>query len=159
MMVKVTLIDTSILCELLQVPGKCEPERKAEMWDEVDVRSDEGERMMLPMTALVETGNHIVQCGGDRHVVAQRLVDFLHLVLQADSPFLVPELEFGRDFVAALAGGASTGQTLAQLATHKVGTGDVAILVQRDQLLAKGDFTAVEVWTLDQGLHQLASTT
>ena len=159
MKVKVTLIDTSILCELLQVPGKSEPTRKAEMWDEVDVRSDEGERMVLPVTALIETGNHIVQCGGDRHVVAKRLVDFLQLVLQADSPFLVPELDFGRQFVAALAGGASTGLTLAQLAAEKVGTGDVAILVQRDQLLAGGDFDAVEVWTLDQGLDRLASTT
>ncbi len=155
---KVTLIDTSVLCELLQVPGKCEPERKAEMWDEVDVRSAEGERMVLPVTALVETGNNIVQCGGDRHV-AERLASFLGLALQADSPFFVPQLAFGRDFVAALAGGASTGQSLAQLATHKVGTGDLAILVQRDQLLAGGDFEAVDVWTLDHGLAQLATTT
>lgn len=156
---KVTLIDTSILCELLQVPGKSEPEREAEMRTEIDLRSAEGERMVLPITALVETGNHVAQCGGDRHVAAQRLVDFLQLVLQANSPFLVPELDFGQGFVAALADGASTGQTLAQLATHKVGTGDVAILVQRDQLRAAGAFTAVDVWTLDQGLDQLARTT
>ncbi len=156
---KVTLIDTSVLCELLQVPGKSEPGRKAEMWDEVDVRSGDGERMVLPVTALVETGNHIVQCGGDRHTVAERLATFLRLVLQSDSPFLVPELEFGPDFVTALADGASTGQTLAQLATHKVGSGDVAILVQRNQLRDGGAFTAVEVWTLDQGLNQLATTT
>lgn len=156
---KITLIDTSVLCELLQVPGKSEPERKAEMLEEVDLRSSEGERLVLPFTAVVETGNHIVQSGGDRHRVAERLADFLRLALRGDSPFFVPELAFGREFVAAVADGASTGQTLAQLATHKVGTGDVSILVQRDQLRSGGDFTAVDVWTLDRGLDDLARTT
>ena len=156
---KVTLVDTSVLCELLQVPGKSEPERKAEMLEEVDVRSSLGERLVLPFTAVVETGNHIVQSGGDRHAVAQRLAKFLQLALLADSPFFVPELTFGQDFVAAVAAGDSTGQTLAQLATHKVGTGDVAILVQRDQLREGGDFTAVDVWTLDHDLDELAKTT
>ncbi len=156
---KVTLIDTSVLCELLQVPGKSEPTRKAEMWEEVDVRASVGERLVLPVTAVVETGNHIVQSGGDRHTVAERLAAFLRLALQADSPFFVPELAFGRDFVASVADGASTGQTLAQLATHKVGTGDIAILVQRDQLRGGGDFSAVDVWTLDRGLDDLAKAT
>jgi len=156
---KVTLVDTSVLCELLQVPGKSEPERRAEMWEEVDVRSSLGERLVLPFTAVVETGNHIVQSGGDRHVVAERLARFLRLALQADSPFFVPELAFGRDFVAAVAEGDSTGQNLAQLATHKVGAGDVAILVQRDQLRGDGAFAAVDVWTLDHDLGVLASTT
>ena len=156
---KVTLVDTSVLCELLQVPGKSEPERQAEMVDEVDVRSSVGERLVLPFTAVVETGNHIVQAGGDRHAVAQRFATFLQLALQPDSPFFVPDLAFGQDFVAAVAGGDSTGQTLAQLATHKVGAGDVAILVQRDQLRVGGAFTAVDVWTLDHDLDVLAKTT
>ncbi len=157
---RVTLVDTSVLCELLQVPGKCESERRVQMLEEVDVRSSEGERLVIPFTAVVETGNLIVQSGGERFDVAERLAAFLRVALQADSPFLVPELAFGRDFVAAIAEGGSTGETLAQLASQKkVGTGDVAILVQRDQLRARGDFTAVDVWTLDRHLDTLAKST
>lgn len=156
---KVTLVDTSVLCELLQVPGKSEPQRRTEMLEEIDVRSSEGERLVLPFTAVVETGNHIVQSGGDRHRVAQRLTAFLRLALQADSPFFVPELPFGREFVAALAEGDSTGRTLAELAAAKMGTGDVAILVQRDQLRHGGAFETVDVWTLDQDLDDVARST
>ena len=158
-MTTVTFIDTSVLCELLQVPGKCEPERRQDHWDELDVRVATGERMIVPITTVIETGNHIAQSGPTRYEVATRFVAFLRQALGEGSPFLVPRLVFGPEFVAALCDGDWSGQTLADLASSKVGAGDIAILVQRDQVRSSGDFSAVDVWTLDHGLHQLASST
>lgn len=53
--------------------------------------------------------------------------------------------------------GDSTGQSLQALAAAKVGAGDVAILVERDQLLAGSAVRSVKVWTFDEALAAQAA--
>ena len=64
------MIDTSVLCEMLQVPGKSNPARGAEVRAEIDRRWRDGERFVIPITAVIETGNHIAQADGNRYDVA-----------------------------------------------------------------------------------------
>lgn len=147
----VTMIDTSVLCEMLQVPGKSDPDRVAEVSAEMDRRSRAGERFVIPITAVIETGNHIAQAAEYRHDAAGRFVRFLRLAMSQTGPWLILETRLGTDFLSALCDGDSTGQTLENLAALKVGAGDIAILVERDQLLSTTALRDVQVWTYDRG--------
>lgn len=158
-MTTVTLVDTSVLCELLQVPGKCDQDRFPLLIDELDKRAARGERLVIPVTAVIETGNHIAQCQGDRHLVARRLVDLLSRAASRDAPCAVLESRFHSEFLEALCGGDSTGEDLCALAARKVGAGDVAILVERDQLRRNTALRFIDVWTLDQDLLALVQGT
>ncbi len=159
-MMSVTFIDTSVLCELLRVPGKSDPAGFPGITAEMDRRDRAGERFVIPVTSVIETGNHIAQVKGPdpeiRFKVADRLARFLRTTLHGRAPWLVLDTRLGADFVEAVCAGASTGRSLAALAQEKVGAGDVALLVERDQLLATSAFRTAQVWTLDAGLRAAA---
>jgi len=56
--VSICLIDTSILCEILQVPNRCGNHQ--EIYDEMERKIKiQKETLLLPMSAIIETGNHI----------------------------------------------------------------------------------------------------
>lgn len=156
-MTAVTFIDTSVLCELLQVPGKSSPERSSRLKEEMDRRFQEGERFVLPVTTVIETGNHIAQCEGDRFRVATRLALLLRMAIEGESPWLVLQTIYDSAFLAALNSGDSTGRDLATLAAMKVGAGDVALLVERDAFVAGSAVGDARVWTLDENLASLAA--
>lgn len=151
-----TFVDTSILCELLAIPGKCTAGRDQEIRVDMDRRSRAGERLVIPVTALIETGNHIAQCVGDRYRLAGALVGIIRAAMSEDPPWLVLEAQLGRPFLDALCAGDSTGETFEQLAVRGVGAGDVALLVERDQFLNSTAFAAAQVWTLDGDLSVAA---
>ena len=152
-----TFVDTSVLCELLQVPGKSSPARAAEVRQEADRRYGAGERFVIPITAVIETGNHIAQADGDRYEAAGRLVGLLQGAVSEQSPWRVLQTRLGQEFLTSLCAGDSTGQSLQALAAARVGAGDVAILVERDQLVAGSAATSVVVWTFDEGLAAQAA--
>lgn len=152
------MVDTSVLCELLQVPGKCNPIRGAEVVAEADRRWQAGERFVIPITAVIETGNHIAQADGNRYDVAGRLVRLLRVAISEESHWRVLQTRLGGEFLDALCAGDSTGQTLEALAAARVGAGDVAILVERDQFRTATAVGHVQVWTFDEGLAAQAAS-
>lgn len=155
-MTTVTFIDTSVLCELLKVPGRSSEEQSTELAEEMDIRRAEGERFVIPITTIIETGNHIAQCGPDSRRVAERLVRLLRMAVSGDAPWTVLETRFGADFLASLCDGDSTGERYEDLAARKVGAGDIALLVERDQFRTSTAVTRTSVWTLDGGLDAAA---
>ncbi len=155
-MTSITLIDTSVLCELLRVPGKSDVMRSRELRSEMDRRVAAGERLVIPITTIIETGNHIAQCSGQRYGLARGLIKLLQTAASEESPWRVLETPFDAEFLRSLCDGDSTGQDLAQLAAEKIGAGDVAVLVERDHLKRRSS-AQVQVWTLDAGLHAKAA--
>lgn len=156
-MIKVTFVDTSVLCEMLQVPGKCSPERGAEVTVEADLRAEAGEHLVIPVTTVIETGNHIAQADEDRHNAACRFVAFLRAAVAEGGPWRLLETRLGAEFLSAVCDGDSTGQSFESLAAEKVGAGDIAILVERDQFLSASALRDTDVWTFDQRLAALAT--
>lgn len=138
------------------MPGKSNQERSSELVEEMDLRRADGERFVIPITTIIETGNHIAQCDGDRRTVAQRLVKLLRMAANGDAPWTVLETRFGADFLAALCDGDSTGERFEDLAARKVGAGDIALLVERDQFRTSTAINRTSVWTLDAGLDAAA---
>lgn len=151
------MVDTSVLCELLQVPGKSSAGRGEEVKAEVVRRWQAGERFLIPITAVIETGNHIAQSDGDRYSVASRLVRLLRNAVAGEGNWLVYQTELGAEFLTSLCQGDSTGMSLEEQAATKVGAGDIAILVERDQFVSATVYREVDIWTFDLALQTLAS--
>lgn len=83
----ICLVDTSILCELLQVPSMCSDHRS--LVKEFKKRIQTDERFLLPMTTILETGNHIGQNGdgGERRRAAKRFIDLVTQAIHGTNPF------------------------------------------------------------------------
>jgi hypothetical protein len=146
----VTFIDTSVLCELLQVPGK--NQQSSVIRDELELRVSLGERFVIPITAVIETGNHIAHASGDRYAAAQRLCDLIRNVIGGDSSFLLHQFSWDGAFLDKLCSGDSTSQSLVQwAAAAEMGAGDIAILVERDRFVARSALPRhqVTIWTLE----------
>jgi hypothetical protein len=147
----VTFIDTSVLCELLNVPGK--NERHETVLADFKSRDEAGEQFVVPITAAIETGNHIAHAEGDRRTAAERFVDFILKASKGDSPFIVNTTEWDGEFLNDLCNGSDGRPPFVDLAGNRqLGAGDIAILVERNRFRSSGSFERVEIWTLDQAL-------
>src|SRR5262249_13616441 len=110
------------------------------------------ERFILPITAVIETGNHIEKAKtGDRRAAAERLANIVGAAAAGRTPFESNQVAWDLDFLAALLGGDSTGQSFVGLAGGGMGGGDVAIVVERDRYVAVSALgrERVGIWTLD----------
>ena len=83
----IALVDTSVLCELLEVPKMCS-DHKTYLKMFMD-RSADGEWFLLPMATLLETGNHIGQNGDgrQRRKAAEQFVSLVKQAITGDTPF------------------------------------------------------------------------
>lgn len=90
---KVLVLDTSILCCWLRVPGKDTAGTAHDRWDhdrisKILVAERAAESIfVLPIASLIETGNHISQCNGNRHDLATSLSRHLSDAADANSPW------------------------------------------------------------------------
>lgn len=91
---RVLIIDTSVLCCWLKVPGKDEAGPLEDRWnyDRIDHLLEEEEKkgstFVLPMATLIETGNHIAQAtDNNRYQRASRLADHLRNATDEQSPW------------------------------------------------------------------------
>lgn len=118
------------------------------------------ERFVIPITAVVETGNHIARAKvGDRRAAARRLIELLLEAVRGDGRFELHEVAWDEAFIVALAGGDTTGQSFIDLAGNGLmGGGDVAILVERDRYVATSGYRrdGVGIWTLEAVLGSYA---
>lgn len=147
----VVLIDTSVFLELLRVPGMSE--RHEELQKEFLRLHSIGARFILPVTTIIETGNHISQCSGDRRAAAKRFHDAIDRARSSNPPWAIRETRWNEEFFAALLEGDSTGMSLVDhFSGRSLGAGDLAILVERDLFIKSSAFTDVRVWTIDEKL-------
>ncbi|MCY3862324.1 MAG: hypothetical protein OXG67_10220 [bacterium] len=143
----IALVDTSVILRLI---GKDGDDHAREAADEFDARRSQGQRLVFTVTALIEAGNHIAQQKTGRRSLAVQLAKLIKAANRPDAPWIVPETTLDRGFVDELLEGNSTGSDLVTLVGDgRLGSGDVAILVERDRLQQKTANTSVEVWTLD----------
>lgn len=148
----VIFIDTSVLLNLLRVPGFSDDAERCQQqfrgWQE------DGVKFVLPITALIETGNFIQQCQGDRRAAATRFANAVEAAKSSQPPWAIRDVSWDSDFLDALLAGDSTGSDLvSHFSSRGLGAGDIAILVERDQFRASTAFDDVRVWSLDAGLQ------
>jgi hypothetical protein len=85
--VSVCLVDTSILCEILEIPNLCGSSEKVLAQLEAKIRNRE--TLLLPMSTILETGNHIGQNGDgrQRRAAAERFVGMIQQAIEGTAPF------------------------------------------------------------------------
>ena len=83
----VCLLDTSIFCEILAVPNMHAD--AAGHIRKLRARVEAGETLLLPMTAILETGNHIGHhgAGAARRAAAERFVEQVTRAVNGSAPF------------------------------------------------------------------------
>ncbi len=83
---EVVLIDTSVLCHLLNVPYM--GDRHAEVQAEFRRLHEAGAMLTVPLTAVIEVGNHVAQNGdGDqRRKAADRFAKLIRKAVRRELP-------------------------------------------------------------------------
>jgi hypothetical protein len=89
----ILVIDTSVLCVHLAVPGKetCGP--SSDTWDHERVAQKlkdaegNGDQIVVPIAAVIETGNHIANVKGDRYSAAARFCSLLQQAASEEAPW------------------------------------------------------------------------
>ena len=146
----VVFVDTSIIVRLIGMDGE---DLAVEVVAEFERRREAGQRFVLPVTALVEAGNRVVQHSTDRRRFAERLRDIIQEANRPHPPWILHQSALDQQFAEELLAGDSTGSDLVTLlGDGRLGTGDVAILVERDQFSRRTAHASLEVWTLDSEL-------
>lgn len=150
---EVRFVDTSVLCDLLDVPGK--NQQRDVVREELKELVAAGGQLVLPIAAIIETGNHIVNVGdgGARRACAERFVALLRATAEGRLPWVMHAVAWDDAMLHRLCEGTTaTGPFLELAAAGLLGTGDLSILVERDLYAARTAGIAVTVWTHDQRL-------
>lgn len=149
---RVVLIDTSTLHHIVGLDG--DGEARSTVLEDFDRRAAQGDLFVVPVTAIIETGNHIAQSNGNRREMAERLVRIIQKAQSPDPPWIIRAVTWDSLFLDDLIKGDSTGSDLITLlGDGRMGSGDVAILVERDRFRSETAYTTVEVWSSDNELR------
>lgn len=148
----VVFVDTSVMCNLARVPFR--DQDAEEIIAEMSRRTkEEGALFILPITTVIETGNHIaqVQDGYQRRKTAERFVGFLKFIIAGQTPWVLHDVAWNKEFLQMLIDGAGSGVSFLDHSTSKVGAGDLCILAERNQYTQRTGVQA-SIWTLDTAL-------
>ena len=152
-MPEVRFVDTSVLCDLIDVPGK--NQRRDEVRAELESLIGSGVQLVLPIATIIETGNHIGQLGDGvaRRTCAQRFVGLLRLTAEGKVPWVLHAVAWDGALLHMLCDGTdATGPFLELAAAGLLGTGDLSILVECDMYAKRTAHVKVAVWTHDARL-------
>lgn len=150
---KVLIIDTTILCVYLEVPGKDTCGTDNDKWNKERVdqllRKEEKESttFVLPLAAIIETGNHITQASLKRYEMAQALAEIMAKAADATTPWAAFTHQSGLWEAEELKKLAAEWSTLA---AQKISIGDVTIKTVAEYYSKIG--SQVEILTGDNGL-------
>jgi hypothetical protein len=150
---RVLIIDTSILCVWLNVPGKdaCGPD--LDKWDKQRVKRKLDEELqkkttfVLPLASIIETGNHISQARHSRKERGDALAELMRKSADEKSPwaaFSDQSYLWTAEKLKELA------DSWPDLAAQKLSLGDATIKNVAEYYAQLG--YAVEILTGDQGL-------
>jgi hypothetical protein len=158
-MAEVVFVDTSVLLNVLDVPGK-NSDRSTVMTDFKALLVGNA-TLVIPVAAVVEVGNHIAQLpsGSDRRTRASRFCDFLDRSLRGEAPWVVSGVPWDGSFLSRLINGDGGLPALTELCVSQVGSGDASILLELSSYRERADIPSampVRLWTLDAGLAAYA---
>lgn len=153
---RVTFVDTSVLCNIIPIPGRCQRETEARA--DLVQRLGRGETLVLPVTAVVEAGNFVAQIpdGNLRRATASTFSGILEMVASNQAPWVLHEFPWDGAFLLGLVEGAGTGVSLVEHAVAGVGVGDLSILQEMRAYKARTALHDVTVWTYDEMLGAYA---
>jgi hypothetical protein len=143
---EIHLIDTSVFCNIMQIPGMC-PQHKEALTELQALVSRPGTTLLLPVTTIYETGNHIAQngSGGQRRQAAQRFVTQVQAAFDGRAPWTPTPLQGPTEMGSWLA-------LFPDYALRGVGLGDLSIIKTFEQQCELNPLSRVRIWSYDSDL-------
>jgi len=143
---EVVLIDTSVLTNVLPVPGKAQ--HRPAVMKALEVLIPTKPVLLMPLVVLFETGNHIghLPDGRQRRETAVRFVETVHATVQGKAPWRAIRsiaLNEIADWLDAFPDAAARGQ----------GLGDLSIVKEWEQACDLYPHHRVRIWSLDDDLQ------
>jgi hypothetical protein len=148
-MSSIVLVDTSVLLNVLNVPGRNQDYEA--VLSELGELIEAGVLLFIPMAAIIETGNHIAHMGGDgrlRRQAAERFVGVIDDALKDKAPWKPMNFPDAVHLLGWLG-------EFPDSAMRKVGMGDLSIKKEWEQLCSKYPMSRVRVWSVDEDLKDL----
>lgn len=155
-MTTVCIIDTTVFLNLLNVPSRNQDIDKVAN----DYREyvQLGATFILPMAAIIETGNHIAQNGNGfvRRETAKRFCDTVKEAFKGDNPFRPSEFPNNKDVLDWLdlfpeLAGRNKSPTKT---TEGTSFGDLSIIGEFEKCKNKFSKQEIIIWSLDRDLNQ-----
>lgn len=150
---QVRFVDTSVLCDIIAVPGKTQ--RHNTVVAELRELVKAGVPLVLPIATIIETGNHIAQAadGDARRACAERFVTLLRATANGQMPWVLHAVAWDESMLTLLCDGtAHTGAFVDLAAAGLLGTGDLSILAERELYRRRTAGVEVTLWTHDEKL-------
>ncbi|MBZ4419781.1 hypothetical protein [Myxococcus sp. RHSTA-1-4] len=147
----ICIVDTSIFCNLLAVPKRCR-QREAVL-KQYQEKTEAGETLLLPMTTILETGNHIGQNGDgrQRRHAAKQFTEQVRLALDGQSPF-IPTRFLTRESLARWLDEFPNWTLRSDSKGKGSGLGDLSIVKDFEQQCELYRGHRVYIWSLDEHL-------
>ncbi|MGN7874025.1 hypothetical protein ACTJKJ_10685 [Roseateles sp. 22389] len=147
-MSEIVLLDTSVLLNVLDIPGF--NETREAVIAEFEQLIDREAHLFIPMAAVFETGNHIAQLtdGRLRRHCAERFVSAIQAAIDDQAPWKpmrMPDVELVRTWLNDFPEAAMRGH----------GMGDLSIRKEWQTQCEQFSMSRVRVWSLDQDLAGL----
>lgn len=142
----IVLVDTSILLNVLDVHGR--NQNREAVLQTLSEHLEQNDHLLLPMAAIVETGNHIahVADGVKRRSAAQRFVAQIRKALQGETPWRPVNFPSNEQVLNWL-------NDFPDRATAGIGFGDLSIIKEWEVCCARHPLSSVRIWTLDSDLQ------
>ncbi len=142
----IRIVDTSVFCNILEVPGRCQ--NKNDTLRSLAKFLDQGDKLLLPMAAVYETGNHIAQeaSGRQRRRVADRFAKQVERAIDGETPFSptqIHDTEEVREWLSGFPDDAMRG----------IGIGDRSIITVWEQQCDLNPSRRVLIWSYDDDLR------
>ncbi|NQX46916.1 hypothetical protein HQN87_16380 [Paenibacillus tritici] len=145
----VNIIDTSILCNILDLPFMSQ-NRSAVIDELAALQQDKQQILILPLASIIETGNHIAHIadGNIRRNRAEKMAELIKKTVNDEAPWTYYGKEFEREDLLEIS------KSVVDHAVMKVGVGDLSIIQvykkYKENVPAIG---SIRIWSLDHHLQ------
>lgn len=123
----VRFIDTSVMTNMLAVPGRCNDAKRVQ--EEFKQVIEAKEILILPIATIIETGNHIAHIADSnaRRNIAKKFGEYLRKTAEGEAPWQLYGIEIDKEGLLYLA------DHIEENASRKIGIGDMSIIHAYEQ--------------------------
>lgn len=144
----VRFIDTSVMTNMLKIPGKCADAERVQKEFKQVIEAEE--TLILPVATIIETGNHIAHIadGKIRRTIALKFGEYLRKTAEGEAPWQLYGVELDKEGLLYLA------DHFAENAVSEIGIGDMSIIYAYNQYKdAAPGIGRIMIWSTDTHLQ------
>ena len=139
------IMDTSVYLELMKIPGCYSVETSSKLAVELENIIKNGDRIIIPIGTIIESGNNIVRAAnGRRYDLINRFIDDVNAAIESRAPYSIGKMGDEEQLIVWLS-------IFRELAHSQIEFGDVTCIAEFN--LWKDMKMPVEIWSDDKHLQ------